>query len=215
MNGPDMQCLRLRGRECNLEDVEAGVLITHPNRNTPATNSARATVIALFAASILLMLLILAFGWSVLEGMLLVSFGYIAVYGIIIWRVSQWARGPLALGAALAILLAIFSAIAFPTWSDRGSSGYASPEAIWGSGGFSAGVLGVLTLVLALLQIATIIACVRGFRQEWQVEVETAVGADSGSGGGPATNGLPADPFEDDRGFSEDPEDRPPTRGVW
>ena len=152
--------------------MEAGVVITHPNRDTAETNTARMIVIALFGISIVLMLAILAFGWSVLEGMMVVSFGYILAYVVIIWRVSQWARGPLALGAALAILLAIFSAIAFPTWSDRNAPGYAEPQAIWGGAGLSPGVLGLLTMILAVLQIGLIVACIRAFRQEWQVEVE-------------------------------------------
>ena len=156
--------------------MEAGVVITHPNRDTPESNSARFLVILLFAISIALMLVILLFGWSVLEGQIMVSFGYVLVYGVIVWRVSNWARGPLALGAALAIVLAILSAIAVPTWIDRDANGYAAPEAIWGGTGLPSTVLGLLTIVLVLVQILVIVACVRGFRQEWQVELETPAG---------------------------------------
>jgi hypothetical protein len=166
--------------ECKVTAVEAAVVITHPNRDTPETNMARMIVIALFGISIVLMLAILAFGWSVLEGMMIVSFGYIISYAIIIWRVSDWARGPLALGAALAILLAIFSGIAFPTWSDRDGPGYAEPQAIWGGAGLSPGVLGLLTMILAVLQIGLIVACIRAFRQEWQVEVEMSAATTAG-----------------------------------
>jgi len=71
--------------------MEAGVVVTHPNRNTPESDSARFLVILLFAVSMALMLVILLFGWSVLEGQMLVSFGYVIVYAVIVWRVSRWA----------------------------------------------------------------------------------------------------------------------------
>jgi len=160
--------------------MEAGVVITNPNRNTPETNSARFLVMLLFAVSMALMLVILLLGWSVLEGQIPVSFAYVLVYGVIIWRVSNWARGPLALGAALAIILAILSAIAAPTWANRDANGYAAPEAIWGAAGLPSTVLGLLTLILVVIQIALIVACVRAFRQEWQVELEVPAGGPQG-----------------------------------
>ena len=178
--------------------METGVAITHPNRNTSATNGMRALVIALFGLSILLMAIILSFGWSVLEGMIAVSFAYVVIYAIIIWRVTAWARGPLALGAALAILLAIVSMIAFPTWADRDAAGYASAETIWGSGGLSPGLLGTLTLLLAILQLILIAACVTAFRQEWQVELEVPTGSnDPRSKSQDSTDGFDAD-FNDE-----------------
>ena len=154
--------------------MEAGVVITHPNRNTPESDAARFIVILLFTISIALMLVILLFGWSVLEGQQMTSFAYVIIYGILVWRVSKWARGPLALGAALAIILAILSAIAVPTWVDRDASGYAAPEGIWGGAGLPSTVLGLLTIILVIIQIVLIVACVRAFRQEWQVELEVA-----------------------------------------
>lgn len=156
--------------------MEAGVIVTHPNRDKAESQTARTIVIGLFAVSILLMLAIILGGWSVLEGQLLVSLAYVAVYGVLIWRISDWARGPLAVGAALAIILAIFCGIAAPTWADREGSGYAAAESIFGTGGLSAGVIGILTLLLAITQIVLIAACVRAFRQEWQVEVEVPAG---------------------------------------
>ena len=161
--------------------MEASTVVTHPNRNTPETDAARFLVILLFAVSIALMLVILLFGWSVLEGQLLASFAYVAVYGVIVWRVAQWARGPLALGAALAIILAILSAIAVPTWVDRDANGYAAPDAIWGSTGLPSTVLGLLTIILVIVQIVLIVACVRAFRQEWQVELEVPAGGATSS----------------------------------
>jgi len=175
-------CLRwcqVIGTRCKVTAMGATgaeVVVTHPNRDTPETNGARTAVVLLFGLSMLLMLAILAFGWSVLEGMLAVSLGYILIYAILIWRVSNWARGPLAVGAALAILLAIFVAIAVPTWADRDAPGYAEPQAVWGSAGLPPTVLGLMTMILVLLQIAVVIACTRAFRQEWQVEVEIPAG---------------------------------------
>ena len=152
------------------------MIVTHPNRDKAESQSARTVVIGLFAISMGLMLAIIIGGWSVLEGQLLVSFAYVIIYGVLVWRVSDWARGPLAVGAALAIILAIFCGIAAPTWADREGAGYAGAESIFGTGGLSAGILGILTLLLAITQIVLIAACVRAFRQEWQVEVEVPAG---------------------------------------
>jgi hypothetical protein len=183
--------------------VEAGVVVTHPNRNTAASNLARSLVIALLGISIALMLAVLALGWTVLEGMLALSFAYMIVYVILAWRVSQWARGPLAVGAALAILLAIFTAIAFPTWADRNAAGYAAAETPWGSSGASPGLLGLLTLLIVVAQIALVIASIHAFRQEWQVELETAVEE-------PGSHPADSEPFGSDRpGLGESP-DSPP-----
>jgi len=189
--------VRKLGFECKVSVVETGVAITHPNRNTSATNGMRALVIALFGLSMLLMLVILSFGWSILEGMLAISFAYVVIYAIIIWRVTAWARGPLALGAALAILLGIVSMIAFPTWADRDASGYASAETIWGSTGFSPGVLGMLTLLLAILQVVLIGACVTAFRQEWQVELEVPTGSNGNSSSDLGSSRDFVDDFDD------------------
>ena len=199
--------------ECKVSAVEAGIVITHPNRDTPETKAARALVIALFAVSIALMAIILMFGWSVLEGMFLVSFAYVIVYAILIWRVSQWARGPLAVGASLAIILAIFASIAFPTWGGRDAAGYASPETMWGSASLSPGVLGILTLVLAIVQVIVLVACVRAFRQEWQVEVEMPDGAAAAS----PTDGPSAldDPRMPDGDAAVEPDPERPSRDVW
>ncbi len=188
--------------KCMVTSVEAGVAITHPNRGTAASNLARTLVIALLAISIALMLAVMLLGWSVLEGMLVVSFGYVIVYLILMWRVSQWARGPLALGAALAILLAIFTAIAFPTWADRDAAGYASAETLWGSGGASPGLLGLLTLLIAVAQVALVIASIHAFRQEWQVELETPAG-------GTGTNSPEPEPFDSSSPTSPDSPDSP------
>lgn len=183
--------------------MEAGVVITHPNRNTPETDAARFLVILLFAVSIALMLVILLFGWSVLEGQQSTAFAYVIVYGVIVWRVSQWARGPLALGAALAIILAILSAIAVPTWIDRDANGYAAPEGIWGGAGLPSTVLGLLTIILVIVQIVLIAACVRAFRQEWQVELEVPAGGSSGSSTGSLDEGDD-DFLEDDFSLEDD-----------
>ncbi|MCX6390385.1 MAG: hypothetical protein NT122_07145, partial [Solirubrobacterales bacterium] len=146
----------------------------HPNRDKPESQSARMAVLALLVISILLMAVILFGGWSVLEGQVAVSFAYILIYAVLAWRVSGWARGPLAVGSALAMILAIFCAIAAPTWADREGSGYSAAESVFGTAGLSAGLLGIFTMLLAVVQIVLIAACLRAFRQEWQVELEVA-----------------------------------------
>jgi hypothetical protein len=69
--------------------------------------------------------------------------------------------------AGLAIILAIFGAIAAPAWFDRDKTGFTDPT-------LSADVLGLLCALLVPLQLALMISAMIGFRQRWNVEAERA-----------------------------------------
>jgi len=73
------------------------------------------------------------------------------------------------MAAALAIILGIFAAIAGPQWFDRDKFGFTDPA-------LPAGVLGLLTLLIVPVQVLLIAFSMRGFQQEWNVEVEVPVG---------------------------------------
>jgi hypothetical protein len=147
------------------QERRAGVIITHPNRDKPVVQATRATVVALFLISAGLVLIVTAGGWSVLSGMVPVMIGYIVVYVTMAFYAARWNRGVLPVGAALAVLLAIFALAAAPSWFNRDKFGFAQPT-------IDAGLLGLLDLLIVPVQILLIAFAMRGFNQGWNVELE-------------------------------------------
>ncbi len=145
--------------------LEAGVIITHPNREKPVVQSTRAVVVLLLLASAGLMALITVAGWGVLEGAGPVEIGYILVYLLLAFLAVRWNRGALAIGAALAVFLLIFAAIAASGWFEREKHAYAEPS-------LNSNLLGLLTLLLIPLQLLFVFFAMRGLGQGWNVELE-------------------------------------------
>jgi hypothetical protein len=143
----------------------AGVLVTHPNRDKPVVQATRATVIVLLLASAALVAIVTIGGWSVLQGMLPVQIGYVLVYLTLAFFAARWNRGVLPVSAVLAVLLLIFALVAGPAWFARDKSGFAQPD-------LSAGLLGLLTLLIVPLQMLLVAFAMRGFSQGWNVELE-------------------------------------------
>ncbi|MCZ4491838.1 MAG: hypothetical protein JWP53_769 [Conexibacter sp.] len=141
------------------------MVIEHPNRQKAANKATKAVVLLLLLVSVALMLIVTIGGWSVLQGAKPVQIGYIVIYLIMAFYVGRWNRGVLPVAAALAILLAIFAAVAVPGWFDRDAAGFAQPA-------IDAGVLGLVTAILIPVQILLIAFSMRGFTQAWNVEVE-------------------------------------------
>jgi FtsH-binding integral membrane protein len=144
---------------------ESNVVILHPNREKAASKATRAVVLLLLLVSIALMVIVTAGGWSVLQGAKPITVGYILVYAIIAFYVARWNRGVLPVAAALAIILAIFGAVAVPAWMDRDASGFHQPA-------IDASVLGLICALLVPVQVLLIAFAMRGFNQAWNVEVE-------------------------------------------
>ncbi len=142
-----------------------GVIITHPNRDKPAVQATRAIVVLLLLVSAGLVLVVTAGGWDVLEGAVWVQIGYIAVYLTMAFFAARWNRGVLPVGAALAVILAIFALVAGPAWFDRDKTGFAQPA-------LSAGLLGAITFLVAPVQLLLVVFAMRGFNQGWNVELE-------------------------------------------
>ena len=141
------------------------VVIEHPNRRKASSQLARLLVIALLIASAVILLIISIGGWDTIEGAKPIQVAYIVVYLVFALFVARWSRGVLMMIAALAVILAIFGAVAAPAWFDRAKDGFTEPP-------ISADVLGLLCFVLVAAQAALIIAALIGFRQGWNVEVE-------------------------------------------
>ena len=145
--------------------AEDGVIIERPNRDKASSKATRAIVVLLLLVSVVLMLIVTIGGWDVLEGAKPLQIGYIAVYLLVAFYVLRWNRGVLPVIAALAIILLIFAAVAWPAWFDRDKAGFSQP-------GLNADVLGLVTLLIVPVQALLIVFAMQGFSQAWNVEVE-------------------------------------------
>jgi len=152
-------------RHAMAEEERQDVELVHPNRDKAVVKATKAIVILLLLASAGLMIIIAAGGWNTLEGAKPVLVAYILVYFILAVLTLRWNRGALPLAAALAIILLIFAAIAGPQWFTRDKTGFTNPP-------LNEDVLGLLTLLLVPVQLLLIGFAMRGFGQDWHVEIE-------------------------------------------
>jgi hypothetical protein len=153
-----------RYRRAVMADADR-VVIEHPNRRKASSQLARVVVIVLLLVSATVTLIILLGGWDALEGAKPIQIAFIVVYFLVALFVARWSRGVLPLVAALAIILAIFGAVAAPAWFDRDKAGFTDPA-------LSADILGLLCTLLVALQLALAVAAMIAFRQKWNVEAE-------------------------------------------
>ncbi|HEY6887301.1 MAG TPA: hypothetical protein VI300_05955 [Solirubrobacter sp.] len=140
-------------------------VIEHPNRRKASSQLARLVVIVLLLVSAVLTLIILIGGWDAIEGAKPIQIAFIVLYFVFALFVARWSRGVLPMVAALAIILAIFGAVAAPAWFDRDGPGFTDPA-------LSADVLGLLCVLLVALQLALAVIAMLAFRQKWNVEAE-------------------------------------------
>jgi hypothetical protein len=134
-------------------------------------------VIAVLLASAALIAAVTVGGWSELAGLEAVNLIWCAAYLLIAFYVHRWARGLLPIAVALACLMLAVSLLAGTgatgtSWFDRSHPGYAPPRSMFGGAGLSADLLGVLTLLIAPVQVALIVLAASAFMQAWNVEVE-------------------------------------------
>jgi FtsH-binding integral membrane protein len=155
---------------------ENDVIIEHPNREKASSKATKTVVLLLLLASVVLMLIVTIGGWDTLQGAKPVQIAYILIYLIMAFYVARWNRGVLPVAAALAILLAIFAAVAIPGWFDRDTTGFAQPS-------IDAGVLGLICAILIPVQILLIVFAMRAFGQAWNVEVERTPDSTPGHNG--------------------------------
>jgi len=146
-------------------EEQRDVIIDRPNRDKASSKVTKAIVILLLLVSVGLMLIVCLGGWSALEGAKAILIAYMAIYLILAFYCARWNRGVLPLAAAVAIVLLIFAAIAGPEWFSRDKSGYTSPP-------LDESILGLVTLLLIPVEFLLIAFAMRGFQQEWGVEVE-------------------------------------------
>ena len=142
-------------------------MIVHPNRDKPASKATRAGVILLLLVIAALVAIVTAGGWSSLQGAQIVAVAYVIIFCVAAYYVGQWNRGILPVASALAILLLVVAAIAAPGWFDRDKAGYDNP-------GLPPSFLGLLTAIIVPVSFLLIIFAMRGFTQQWNVEVEVS-----------------------------------------
>src|SRR5262245_29774373 len=145
--------------------ADDGVEIEHPNREKAASKATRAAIVLLLLVSAVLVAIVTVGGWDALEGAKGVQIAYILLYLVLAFYVARWTRGVLPVVAALAIIMLIFAVVSVPGWFARDGSGFSDP-------GLPSEVLGVITLIVIPVQFLLIFAALRGFMQEWHVEVE-------------------------------------------
>jgi amino acid transporter len=143
----------------------ADTVLIYPNRDKPESKATKAAVVLLLLVSAALVLIVTLGGWSQLQGAQVVSFAYVIVFVAMAYFVSRWNRGVLPVAAVIAILFAVVAAVAGPAWFERDKEGFDDPA-------LEPSILGLLTLILVPVQLLLIAFALRGFQQQWNVEVE-------------------------------------------
>ena len=143
----------------------ADTVLVHPNRDKAEAKATRAIVILLLIVSAALILIVTIGGWSALQGAQVVSFALAAIYIVMAVYVGRWNRGVLPVAAGVAVLFSVIAAVAGPAWFDRDKAGFSQPT-------LDPSLLGLLTLILVPVQLLLVAFAMRGFQQQWNVEVE-------------------------------------------
>ena len=143
----------------------ADTVLLHPNRDKAESKATRAVVVMLLLVSAALILIVTLGGWSVLQGAQVVSFGFVILFVVMAYFIWRWSRGLLPVAAALAVLIAVFAAVAAPAWFERDKDGFVDPA-------IEPALLGLLTIVLIPISLLLVVSALRGFQQQWNVEVE-------------------------------------------
>ena len=147
----------------------SGVRIDHPNRDKPESKATKAAITLLLLTSAGLTAVITFGGWDALQGAIPGAIAYIILYAVMAYYVTRWNRGVLPVAAALAVLFMVIAIVAAPGWFERDKDGFDDPA-------LAPGILGLLTLILIPVQLLLIAFALRGFNQEWNVEVEIGGG---------------------------------------
>jgi hypothetical protein len=148
-----------------------GYELRRPNRERAESKTTRFVVAFVLLVSAGLLALIVLGGWKRLESQSVgvITLIWAGIYVLFAVLVIRWNRGVLPVAAALAIIMAIFAAIAAPAWFDRSKPGLSGPA-------LPDDLLGLLCLVMIPVQLFLIAVAMVGFNQEWHVEEEQPIG---------------------------------------
>jgi lysylphosphatidylglycerol synthetase-like protein (DUF2156 family) len=151
--------------------VRPGYELWRPNREKAQTKTTKAIVAFVLLVSAALLVVITIGGWTRLEGasVAIMSLLWAGLYVLFALLVSRWNRGVLPVASTLAIILAIFAAVAAPGWFARDKPGLSPPP-------LPDDLLGLLTILVVPVQLVLIAVAMVGFNQNWHVEEERPVG---------------------------------------
>jgi 4-amino-4-deoxy-L-arabinose transferase-like glycosyltransferase len=166
--------------------VREGYELWRPNRVKAESQMTKALVALVLLISAALLLVVTIGGWERLQsfGVALMTLLYAALYIVFAFLVTRWQRGILPVAAALAIILAIFAAVAAPGWFARAKEGLDPPA-------LPEELLGLLTLLLVPVQLVLIAIALIAFNQNWHVEEERPIGGGEPPRDEPEAEGPP------------------------
>lgn len=152
-------------------EARPGYELWRPNREKSSSKSMKAVIAFVLLVSAALLVIITLGGWERLLGtsVAIMTLFWAGLYVLFAFLVMRWSRGILPVAAALAVILAIFAAIAAPEWFARSKDGLDSPA-------LDEDLIGLLVLLLVPVQVLLIIVSMIGFSQEWHVEEERPTG---------------------------------------
>ena len=176
-----------------LGEARPGYELWRPNREKASSKSMKAIVAFVLFVSAALLVIITLGGWERLQSpgvgvATLIWAGLYVLFGLLILR---WNRGVLPVSAALAVIMAIFAAVAAPGWFDRAKDGLSSPA-------LPEDLIGLLTVIVIPVSLILVIVSMLAFNQEWQVEEERPIE------GGPHDGGYDEPVYESDVGRDAD-----------
>jgi hypothetical protein len=152
-------------------EVREGYELWRPNREKAEAKTTKAVIAFVLLVSAALLLIITIGGWERLLGssVAVMTLLWAGLYVLFAFLVMRWNRGILPVAAALAVILAIFAAIAAPDWFARSKDGLDSPA-------LPEDLLGLLCLIIVPVQLILIAVAMIGFNQIWHVEEERPIG---------------------------------------
>ena len=150
--------------------LREGYELWRPNREKASSQTMKAVIAFVLLVSAALLLIITIGGWERLLGasVAVMTIAWAGLYILFAFLVMRWNRGILPVAAALAVILAIFAAIAAPDWFARSKDGLDSPA-------LPEDLLGLLTAIVVPVQALLILVAMIGFNQEWHVEEERPI----------------------------------------
>ena len=161
-------------------EQDPDVVVTHPNRDSAAAKGTRATVMLVQLASAVLLFVITIGSMGAQAGALPLQIAIGLLFLYFAYAVANWRSGILPVAAGTAVVSGIFAAVTVSGWFGRGGQGYDDPP-------LPESVIGVLVFAFAVLQLVNTVVCLKGFQQQWQVELEVPRHeARGGSAGRPA-----------------------------
>lgn len=152
-------------------EARPGYELWRPNREKAGSKSMKAVIAFVLLVSAALLIIITLGGWDRLLGssVAVMSLAWAALYIIFAFLIARWNRGILPVAAAMAVVLAIFAAIAAPDWFARSKDGLSSPA-------LDEDLIGLLVLLVVPVQALLVIVSMIGFTQDWHVEEERPTG---------------------------------------